>query len=372
MHDLIQTATAELAGFLLAHLPVLGDDWWTTHVEEHLSFQQQRMVQERGLGTLDQLDFAALLRVFDRNWYELSQALSLPREGRNWARELQTVRNKWAHLSAQTMPASDVYRDADTLGRFLVMLGAKREAVAAVDAAKTAALHDMAVARDVVRGSSAPVGRTSAPADQEMTQTDAAVSSASPATAFGVGDLVALRSNPGTVVPIIEVLSGGAETRYQVFQDNRKATYSESQLQHTERPGKRTKRTATDTNSMERMSKSAAIKLVNWYLQHDVLDGTNTHFSNVNSAKEVWWFNIHPKKFEQELHLLCAGKAGLIWFTIEANSVPNPERTFRLRQDKEAIDFEISCAPERYMRDVKSGGSGYDFRPHIRREWSWE
>ena len=237
MHDLIQTATAELAGFLLAHLPTFGDDWWTTHVEEHLSFQQQRMVQERGLRTLDQLDFAALLRVFDRNWYELSQGLNLPREGRNWARELQTVRNRWAHLSVQTIPASDVYRDADTLGRFLGMLGAKRESVAAVEAAKTAALDEMAVARDGVPDFSASVGETRAPADQEITHTDAAVSSAPPATAFRVGDLVALRSNPGTVVPIIEVLSGGAETRYQVFQDNRRATYYESQLRHTEQAG---------------------------------------------------------------------------------------------------------------------------------------
>ncbi len=132
--------------------------------------------------------------------------VSLPREGRNWARELQTVRSKWAHLSAQTMPASDVYRDADTLGRFLDMLGAKSESVAAVEAAKTAALDDMAVARNVVPGSSAPVGEISSPADQEMNQTGATVSSVPSATTFRVGDLVALRSNPGTVVPTIEVL----------------------------------------------------------------------------------------------------------------------------------------------------------------------
>ena len=25
---------------------------------------------------------------------------------------------------------------------------------------------------------------------------------------------------------------------------------------------------------------------------------------------------------------------------------------------------------DRYMCDVKSGGSGYDFRRHVRREWS--
>ena len=51
---------------------------------------------------------------------------------------------------------------------------------------------------------------------------------------FQVGDLVALRSDPESVVPIIEVMPGGAETRYRVFQDNRTAIYYESQLQYPE------------------------------------------------------------------------------------------------------------------------------------------
>ena len=57
------------------------------------------------------------------------------------------------------------------------------------------------------------------------------------ATLFKVGDLVALRSDPDTVVPIIGITAGDAETRYQVFQDNGKATYYESQLRHPEQAG---------------------------------------------------------------------------------------------------------------------------------------
>jgi ATP-dependent helicase HepA len=49
--------------------------------------------------------------------------------------------------------------------------------------------------------------------------------------AFRMGDLVALRSNPATVVPILEVIPGAGEHRYRVFQNNSKATYYESQLQ---------------------------------------------------------------------------------------------------------------------------------------------
>ena len=93
MLELIHTATTEIAAFLAKHLPTLRDDWWKTHVEDRLSFQQQRTIQERGITTLEQLDLAALLRVLDQNWHELSPVLHLPREGRTLVRELQVVRN---------------------------------------------------------------------------------------------------------------------------------------------------------------------------------------------------------------------------------------------------------------------------------------
>ena len=52
-----------------------------------------------------------------------------------------------------------------------------------------------------------------------------------PVSLFKVGDLVALRSQPASLMPVIELLTGGAECRYRVFQDNTKTTYYESQLQ---------------------------------------------------------------------------------------------------------------------------------------------
>src|ERR1017187_7844097 len=144
MNDLLRIATADLAQFLGSKLPELSADWWQRNVVDRLSFQQQRTVQERCHQSLQQLDFAALLRVLDQNWYELSGALSLPREGRTWVKELQTVRNKWAHLSAEAIPPSEVYRDADTLGRLLKILGAAPSSLQAVESTKSAALNAMA------------------------------------------------------------------------------------------------------------------------------------------------------------------------------------------------------------------------------------
>ena len=162
MHQLISTATAELAAFLAKHLPALGAAWWKTHVEDRLSFQQQRTVKDRGFTTLEQLDFAALLRTLDQNWYELSQALTLPREGRTWVRELQSVRNRWAHLSAAPMPPGDLYRDTDTLARVFQMLDAAPDSIAAVEAVKRNALSGM------MSPSDAAVNSTNRPTNSPM------------------------------------------------------------------------------------------------------------------------------------------------------------------------------------------------------------
>ena len=82
--------------------------------------------------------------MLDQNWFDLSNMLRLPREGRTWVKELQTVRNKWAHLSSETMPPSEVYRDADTLGRLFTLIGADQTTLQTVEAVKADALVAMA------------------------------------------------------------------------------------------------------------------------------------------------------------------------------------------------------------------------------------
>lgn len=218
MNDLLPLATREIAAYLDANLPKLGEDWWQKHVLTRLSFQQQRMVQERRYTTLKQLDLAALLRIFDQNWFELSDAYSLSRDGRTWLKELQTVRNKWANLPADEMPPSEVYRDADTLGRFLALIGAREEMLREVEAVKTHCVEEMAR----IRRSNAPAIPSAAlsgapmavPAGLRPTHAhgnpDASAgqmpsSGAAPTggAQFKVGDLVSLRSNQDILVPVL-------------------------------------------------------------------------------------------------------------------------------------------------------------------------
>ncbi|OQB27092.1 MAG: RNA polymerase-associated protein RapA [Chloroflexi bacterium ADurb.Bin180] len=229
MNELILLATAELAHFLNARLPDLSADWWQKLVVDRLSFQQQRVVQEQGYHELQQLDFAALLRVFDQNWYELSDSARLPREGRTWVKELQTVRNKWAHLPARSMPVSEVYRDADTLERLLDMIGAAPTVTSAVAAAKAVALSTMAGSGSHGAQGSEQPRRADRAMEDSVRPSPASLAPGGPL--FKLGDLVALRSNPSALMPVIAVLPGGAECRYQVFQNNTTVVYYERQLQ---------------------------------------------------------------------------------------------------------------------------------------------
>jgi ATP-dependent helicase HepA len=217
MNELLKRAAASLRVFFDLQLPKLSDDWWLKQVKAKLSYQQQRQVEEKGIVKLEQLDLAALLRVLDQNWFDLQNSLGLPYEGRNWVKEMQSVRNKWAHLSEEDPVTSELYRDADTLGRLLGMLGADATTRDKVEAFKLELLSAMAPAKN------APV-QDSAPSVQIASET-------AMKTLFKPGDLATLRSDTSVRMPVMEVLTGATETRYKVFHGGQIVSYYESQLQ---------------------------------------------------------------------------------------------------------------------------------------------
>lgn len=231
MNNLISVATIELVNFLQKELPLLSDQWWDENVMARLSFQQQRVAMERRYTNLSQLDFAALLRVLDQNWYELSSNRNMPREARSWVKELQTVRNKWAHLSNEAMPQSEIYRDADTLGRVLSLIGAAPESTEVVEAVKSTALLGMSNPHGSRKEDPSIIENVPASSEASVEAGVNVEPSATPISLYRAGDLIALRSDPTTILPIIDVIPGGGEYRYLVFQNNTKTSYYESQLQ---------------------------------------------------------------------------------------------------------------------------------------------
>ncbi len=213
--NLLRTTTDELRACLKAWLPQLSADWWERHVLGMLTYQQQGRVKQTGINELSGLDLAALLRVLDQNWFELSSRLNWPREGRNWLKEAQTIRNRWAHAATTKTEPHDAYRDADTLERLAKMLGFGTVAQTQIAAYKQQQLAQLA-----------PVA-----ASTSLPETSSAPKPANISEGFQPGQMVRLKSNPAKLFPVLALLPNpSGERRYQVFEASKQTSYYESQL----------------------------------------------------------------------------------------------------------------------------------------------
>ena len=97
------------------------------------------------------------------------------------------------------------------------------------------------------------------------------------------------------------------------------------------------------------------------------LNSSNTSYSKINKSKEVWWFNVRTDKFNSDVHLLLNTESKVIWIKLPKGFVNNLNSTFKIREDKDAVDLEISADRSfKYLHDVKSGGSGFDFTPFVK------
>lgn len=213
MSALLATATRELARFLAAALPPLDEAWWDHLVLPNLSYPQRERIGKHA--DFLQLDLAALLRVLDKNWYALSSSCNLSQQDRHYAKEMQTIRNRWAHLGAAGFDDDDAYRDADTLQRFLAFVGAP---ATLVDAAKT--LKQQMVQKG---GETTPTTEVLPPV--------AKPEALPPQTGIQAGSLVFLVSDPARTGAVLSVEGSDPSSRCMVFMDNRAQPFYLSQVQ---------------------------------------------------------------------------------------------------------------------------------------------
>ncbi len=215
MSQVLQGATRELTIFLEKVLPDLFEDWWKKAVLNSLSYQQRRRMEQSSLKSLGALDLAALLRVLDQNWYQISNKLGLTSEARHFVKEMQTIRNRWAHATTEGFPIEDVYRDLDTLQRFAAVIGADDTLIQEVRSSKTALL-----AKEM---ESSGKGEAVSPIPSQVANKDG--------TEFAPGQIVFVKSNPSIRGAVVSVLPGGPESRFKVFVGGEIQTFYTSQLQ---------------------------------------------------------------------------------------------------------------------------------------------
>ncbi|MGB5158897.1 SNF2-related protein [Desulfobacterium sp. N47] len=220
LNHLLEKIALSLSTYLEKVLPPLFEDWWKQAVVNNLSFQQRRRMEQRGIAYLGALDLAALLRVLDQNWYQISNKLGLTSESLHFVKEMQTIRNRWAHATAEGFPLDDVYRDLDTLQRFAAVIGADDTFIQEVRSSKAAIL-----AKETELSTK---GAIITPKLSQTTNGNCAE--------FEPGQIVCVKSNPTIRGAVISVLPGKPENRFKVFVNGETQTYYASQLQAEDVP----------------------------------------------------------------------------------------------------------------------------------------
>ncbi len=142
--EILGLLNQQLVKLLEGVMPVLDSDWWNSLVLDKLTYQQKTFASSLPSPALERLDLAALLRVADRNWYDIASQGDFNRETRNWLKEAQSIRNRWAHAPAGGLPDDIRYRDIDTIERLLLAFGADSQTLGSIKQEKQKLLHRLA------------------------------------------------------------------------------------------------------------------------------------------------------------------------------------------------------------------------------------
>lgn len=212
MAKLLADTARYLVEYLNRILPTISGDWWKELVLGNLSVQQQRRAEIGKSTSLSQLDLASLLRVFDQNWYRISAKTDFSFDFRHFVKEMQTVRNRWAHAGSEGFSEDDIYRDLDTLQRFAAGVGASEEMIGQIKELKN-------ITRD--NGPMAPTSSSQGNSNGDIIN----------ATKFGVGQIVFVKSDPTHRGAIVSVKKGEPEDRYLVFINGKTEIYYTSQIE---------------------------------------------------------------------------------------------------------------------------------------------
>jgi SNF2 family DNA or RNA helicase len=228
MDSLLRLFTDEIRQLIKEMLPKLSNDWWQRYVLTSLTFQQNERVKQAKVSDLSGLDLAALLRIVEKNWFELSSTSNWSKDGLNWLKETQTIRNRWAHTTAEEVQPQDIYRDADTLDRLGKLFGFSDAVQVKIADFKQQQLALLSAPVFPKQG----IIPTAKPCSPATSVAPAAGQQNIIKNGFSPGQLVFLKSNPDKVFPVLALLPNtSGERRYSVFENNKPTNYYESQLE---------------------------------------------------------------------------------------------------------------------------------------------
>ena len=179
-----------------------------------LSEHQYEVAREKNHTELKDFDLSALLRIADKNWYEMQQKWFLKHSVRTTIKEMFAVRNRWAHFSTDIPKTDTVIKDLEIVIDFLSLFNAEKPVLS--DAKQT--LHLI---------KSGGMSDAAMPQVSENGEPDKTVSPSRITT----NTMVHLKSDPNTKGIVTNIREVGAAKQFDVFVDGKIKTYFADQIE---------------------------------------------------------------------------------------------------------------------------------------------
>lgn len=214
MNEYLHQATGLLVAWLDVKLRRVSDDWWNECVLDRLSYRQREIAIEKGFKELADFDLAAVLRIADKNWYDMRSFAYLPTSERECIRDMQSVRNNWAHC-AGTLPGKDaIIHDIEVLIKFFEQMETPRADINQLEEFKKNVQNENIAAMIPVEEKEEDIIVEGEISDSEIKEKD---------TVYLVGD-------PKTRGMVFSVQNIGTTTKYEVFVDGGLRTFYTGQI----------------------------------------------------------------------------------------------------------------------------------------------
>lgn len=224
-------STERLAAWLLRAFKK-NSNYWCDFVLTKLSDNQRMITTSKGLNELIDLDLAALLRIADRNWYELLRMYSdIGNTEREIVRAITGIRNRWAHCSAEPYPKEQILSDLYNLRDFFKIIG--------IDANSKTEIRNLI--RSVIDGDSSTNNETVASESLKTVTTQLKKS-----LTIELNSIVRLKSDSNKTGVVLSLTPIGDTIKYQVFIDGKNCQFFADQIELVQLTGESQKASLDD------------------------------------------------------------------------------------------------------------------------------
>lgn len=115
MNEYMFQLNQKMGKWLNKKLPQITNNWWQELVVNNLSTLQKDKVEKSNIHDVAGLDLASLLRVFERNWFVITSSFFVNNKERAKIRQMQQIRNDWAHITPQDINKKKVIHDVNVI-----------------------------------------------------------------------------------------------------------------------------------------------------------------------------------------------------------------------------------------------------------------